>query len=146
MRNALQRAAHLAGWLIRTERQSPGDAIRIAAHKFGADCHAVAQRVGARGGRRAAEARRKTAAVSASTPPWASRPATPLTILVVSVEPRDLFTRLKGRLLDGPLAEIEMSFDFPPTVLPPSVKADDRLRFAASYGPGAYGPTSVVLR
>lgn len=50
----LDRAVDLAAWLIRTRRRPPGKAIDIAANKHGVDRDLVAERVGQRGGRRAA--------------------------------------------------------------------------------------------
>jgi hypothetical protein len=150
--NSLDRAVDLASWLIRTRRRPPGRAVQIAAHKHGVDRHLVAERVGQRGGRRAAAVRRderERAPTPAILPAALSIPGPPpaantVTLVVASVEYTATEIRLSVYPTTGPLCWRPLAYLLPPGWLPP-VSPDDIVECVGEYRPDSDGGPILYL-
>jgi hypothetical protein len=143
----LDRAVDLASWLIRTNRQRPAKAIYIAARKHQVDRHAVAERVGQRGGRRAAAVRdqgnlpRGRGPMPPAPPPFLP-PAAMIPFLVVDIASSASELIVRMRPLEGPFAGRDLDFRLPPGWLG-GATAGNRVTCAVAYRHGSDG--SIVL-
>ena len=147
----LDRAVSLAAWLIRTGKQPPAKAHRIAARRHHVDLHAVAQLVGQRGGRAASADRRRgqqgnrepTEGISA--PPSSSPNLRPVVLEVLDLLPvGPTSVKLSARPLDGPHASCQLNFELPVTWMP-DLHVGARVTFEGDYRPGPDGPTTLFL-